>query len=98
MIEVRVAIDIERPAADVFAFVSDMANNTRWQNGMRSCRWTSDPPIGVGSTYDQVASFLGREIITGPMSWFAPVMRPMVARSVNGDYERLKTLLESPNS
>lgn len=52
---------------------------------MRSCRWTSDPPIGVGSTYDQVASFLGREIITSPMSWFAPVMRPMVARSVNGD-------------
>ena len=35
---------------------------------------------------------------TGPMGWFAPLMRPMVARSVNGDYRRLKTLLESPNS
>lgn len=140
-------IEIERSAADVFAFVTDMANNTTWQNGMRSCRWTSEPPIGVGSTYDQVASFLGREIVTsfevaehdpptmmrivstkstfplditrtvtprgddacsvealvrgeptGPMGWVAPLMRPMVARSVNGDYRRLKTLLETPNS
>ena len=147
MIEVRVEIDIERPAPDVFAFVTDMANNTRWQSGMRSCRWTSDPAIGVGSTYDKVASFLGREIVTsfevvehdpptamrivstkstfplditrtvtprgdeacsveaivrgeptGPMGWFAPLMRPMVARSVNRDYQRLKTLLESPST
>lgn len=55
---------IRRPAEDVFAFVSDAANNPRWQGGMRSCDWTSPPPVGVGSTYQQEASFLGRRIVT----------------------------------
>ena len=61
---VAVTKDIERPAGDVFAFVSNFENNPRWQRGMRSCRWTSAPPHGVGSTYDQVARFLGKEIVS----------------------------------
>ncbi|MBT8199094.1 MAG: SRPBCC family protein [Acidimicrobiia bacterium] len=64
MIEMSSTVEIHRPAEEVFAFVSDMENNPRWQKGMKSCRWTSQPPIGVGSTYAQVAGFLGREIET----------------------------------
>ena len=55
---------IGRPADEVFAFLSDATNNPRWQRGMRSCTWTSAPPIGVGSTYRQEATFLGRRIVT----------------------------------
>lgn len=55
---------IDRPADEVFAFVSDAANNPRWQQGMRACAWTSPPPIRVGSTYRQEARFLGRPIVT----------------------------------
>ena len=55
---------IDRPADEVFAFVSDASNNPRWQRGMRSCEWTSPPPIGVGSTYRQEAKFLGRTVVT----------------------------------
>ncbi len=55
---------IRRPADEVFAFVSDATNNPRWQRGMRSCTWTSPPPIGLGSTYRQEAAFLGRRIAT----------------------------------
>lgn len=62
MIEVVVACSIDRPPAEVFGFLADSPNNPLWQRGMRSCRWTSDPPIGVGSTYDQEARFLGRPI------------------------------------
>lgn len=62
MIEVTASVPIDRPAEDVFAFLADMANNPRWQKGMRSCRWTSEPPLRVGSTYEQTASFLGRTI------------------------------------
>lgn len=29
---------------------------------MKACRVTSEGPLGVGSTYEQVASFLGRRI------------------------------------
>lgn len=60
----RVSRDIARPADEVFAFFADASNNPLWQGGMVSCRWTSDPPIDVGSTYEQRARFLGREILS----------------------------------
>jgi uncharacterized membrane protein len=63
MVETSTSIDIERPADEVFAFVSEFPNNPRWQRGQRSCRWTSEPPLRVGSTYDQHARFLGRDMV-----------------------------------
>lgn len=62
MTDVRVSIEIERPAAVVFDYIADMSNNTRWQKGQESCEWTSEPPLRVGSTYDQSARFLGKTI------------------------------------
>src|SRR5687767_14565419 len=139
---ITVGVDVGRPANDAFAFVADFENNPRWQRGMRSCRWTSPPPHGVASTYDQTARFLGRDVVSscrvveqlpgrrlrstsrsgpfpiaetrtvGPLGegrahvaaivegdaggFFriaGPVLRALVARSVRGDYARLKRLL-----
>ena len=64
MTEIIVTTDIERPAAEVFDYLADMANNPQWQQGQRSCTWTSDPPLRLGSTYDQEAAFLGRRIVS----------------------------------
>jgi len=63
VIDVATSIEIDRPADDVFAFVSEFPNNPRWQRGQVSCSWTSDPPLRVGSTYDQHARFLGRDMV-----------------------------------
>jgi len=63
VIRVSTSIDIERSADDVFAFVADFPNNPRWQRGQRSCTWTSEPPLSVGSTYDQHARFLGKDLV-----------------------------------
>ena len=57
-------VDIERPIAEVFAFVANFENNPRWQAGMRACRWTADEPMAVGATYVQEAKFMGRRIDT----------------------------------
>jgi len=62
--EIATTIEIERPADTVFAYLADMANNPSWQNGQERCEWTSDPPIGEGSTYDQHARFLGKQIVS----------------------------------
>jgi carbon monoxide dehydrogenase subunit G len=61
--QLSAARDIARPAEEVFAFISDSSNNPRWQKGQKSCVWTTPPPIGMGSTYDQQARFLGRSIL-----------------------------------
>lgn len=63
MIDVSTSIEIDRSADDVFAFVSEFPNNPRWQRGQVSCRWTSEPPLRVGSTYEQHARFLGRDVV-----------------------------------
>lgn len=138
------SVEIALPAPDVFEFVADFSNNPRWQKGMQTATWTSDPPHGVGATYDQVARFLGRAVVTSfvvtalepgrsitiasvestfpitvtrsveplgdsactvsadvwgdPSGFFrlaAPIMRPMMRRSIDRDYARLKELLES---
>ena len=62
--ETTAAIEIERPADEVFDYVADMAKNPEWQQGQRRCTWTSDPPLRIGSTYDQEARFLGRRIVS----------------------------------
>lgn len=56
--------EVQRPAEEVFAFFADAANNPSWQEGMVSCQWTSDPPIGVGSTFEQQARFVGRDVMS----------------------------------
>ena len=64
MIRVEVSVAIDRSSDEVFTYLSEWSNNPEWQKGMKSCTWTSDPPLRVGSTYDQVASFMGKPIIS----------------------------------
>lgn len=56
--------EVARPADEVFAFFADASNNPRWQKGMVSCEWTSESPVDVGSTYEQRARFMGRDIFS----------------------------------
>lgn len=62
--ETSASIRVERPANTVFDVIADMSLNPKWQSGMRACTWTSEGPISLGSTYDQEAGFLGKQILT----------------------------------
>ncbi len=62
MIRVETSVHVNRPADEVFGFIANFENNPRWQSGQVEARFTSDGPLRVGSTYDQVARFLGRQI------------------------------------
>jgi uncharacterized membrane protein len=64
MISVKVTVDVDRPSGQVFGYLEDVENNPRWIPNMRSCRWTTPAPVGVGSRYEQTSEFLGREIRT----------------------------------
>jgi len=63
-VDIESTVRVECHAEKAFAFIADFENNPNWQGGMVSARWTSDPPVGVGSTYDQEARFMGKTIIT----------------------------------
>ena len=39
-------------------------HNPEWLSNMRSARWITEPPVAVGSRYDQLARFLGKDVRT----------------------------------
>lgn len=142
-LDIKSSIEIAVAPAAAWQIISDFSRNPEWQKGMRSCRWTTEPPLAVGSRYEQHARFLGKDIVTtfevieldpgrritidtvegtfpitvtrtvepsgqgstviarvvgdagGIFGLITPFMRPLVKRSVDGDYRRLKALLES---
>ena len=79
MIVTRVTVQIDRPPAAVFAFVSDPAHFPRWAGTLvKESRQTSPGAVGVGTTFTQVNRLLGRR--------FTSEMRPVEQWSDrNGD-------------
>ncbi|HWH33152.1 MAG TPA: SRPBCC family protein [Egibacteraceae bacterium] len=93
---VETSVEVARPAAEVFAFVSDVTNNPRFQKGMRSCEWTSPPPVDEGSTYDQVAHFLGRDVVSKFVVDAYEPGRLIRFRSVAGPFPIVETRVVEP--
>ncbi len=65
---------IDRPKQEVFDFVTDPANDTKWRDSASSAEWISEGPVGVGSTQRSVDKFLGRkiELTTEVTAWDPP--------------------------
>lgn len=61
-VDVTVEPGIARPRAEVAAFSSDPANDTRWILALDSVRVLTDGPVGPGTRVERVASFLGKRI------------------------------------
>ena len=53
---------INRPPQEVFDFLTNPANDPQWRSSAVSGEWTSEGPVGVGSTFRSVDKFLGRKI------------------------------------
>jgi uncharacterized protein YndB with AHSA1/START domain len=57
---IEASTTIERPIEEVFAVSSDSSNRPKWVSSVREFTKTSDGPIGVGTTWHGVGSFMGR--------------------------------------
>jgi hypothetical protein len=64
VIRIQTSIFIKRPYQDIFAYISNFENNPKWQGGMIEAKFTTNGPIQEGSSYDQVARFLGKRVIS----------------------------------
>ena len=62
MISLELSIFIDRAPEDVFAFVFEPANAAKWQEGVVLAEFTSEGPLGMGSTWRNVSKMMGREI------------------------------------
>lgn len=62
MVDLETTVDIDRPVAEVFAFVADQTNAPTWQQGLHEVRRLTEGPIGVGTEHEFVRRFAGREV------------------------------------
>jgi carbon monoxide dehydrogenase subunit G len=54
----RRTVEIDRPPEDVFAFVTDLDNLSRWQPTIREVEWSA--PLERGATFRETREMLGR--------------------------------------
>jgi hypothetical protein len=84
MIKVEHSIVINRTVPEVFAFVTDPANNTKWQDGLVESRMASSGMMGVGAQVTDVRKFLGRDMESNlEVTVFEPTKR-FVQKVISG--------------
>ena len=59
--ELERSVDIGRPAEDVFAYLMDVKNNIQWEKSVVEMEYTSEGPVGVGSTGRRVEKMMGTD-------------------------------------
>jgi uncharacterized membrane protein len=53
---------INRPTQEVFDYITQPSNAPKWQGTAQSAEWTSNGPVGVGSTWRAENKFMGRKV------------------------------------
>ena len=59
MVKGSASVHIDRPGAEVFAFVAEAENNPRWHAHVLETRWLDPGPMRVGRRAHQVSRILG---------------------------------------
>ena len=62
MITAEASAMINRPVEEVFQFTNDLDKVTQWQGNLVQTKQTSDGPMGVGSTFDEIPQAPGRKV------------------------------------
>jgi uncharacterized membrane protein len=60
MINVEVSTVINRPVAEVFAFVANFENHPKWETDFQEVKRLTATPGGVGTTYNCLLKFPGQ--------------------------------------
>ncbi len=62
MINLDLSTLIDRPMKDVFAFVSNLNNMSKWNSAVVSLQQVTPGEVGVGTKFKSVGEMLGRRI------------------------------------
>ena len=55
-------VEVGRPPAEVYAFIADPSNLSRWQEDVHDIRGATGEPLSLGSSFTEVRSFLSKRI------------------------------------
>lgn len=73
MAKIESSVTVNRPIEEVFTFVTDIRNSTKWMSGVLEAAQTSSGPMGVGATYRFNIEVMGRKLeTTGEVAVYDP--------------------------
>jgi len=64
MITVDKTVMINRPVVEVFAYASDPANESKWQDGVVDAHISSGNEMAVGAEISETRKFMGRDMVS----------------------------------
>ena len=62
MLKIEQSVLINRPVAEVFAYLTRPEHTPKWQSGMVASAQISDGPMAVGTTFSEVRKMMGRQM------------------------------------
>ena len=68
-LDLESSITINRPVADVFAYVANFENHPRWERNFQQVRRLFMTDDGIGTTYECVFKFPGQRVTATPQIW-----------------------------
>jgi hypothetical protein len=74
---IRIAqnVDIHCSLEEVFAFVADPRNDTRWTPAVEEVHKTSEGPLGAGAIFEAVFRLLGRRFVATKIAEYEPTRK-----------------------
>ena len=76
-------VEIDRPIAEVWAFIADLENMPQWVNGVTEPAHTSTGPFGEGSTFTSLYTYACR---THSVSYAVTAFEPPRVEATEGPF------------
>jgi len=84
MLHRTISAVIDRPVRDVFGLLSDVEKTPVWHPAGVEERWTSEPPVGVGSTRIAVEKVFGTQFENEAVVTVFEPYRALGLKSISG--------------
>jgi len=75
---------INRPVAEVFAFLSNFENNAQWEPSVLEAHQVSSEPMQVGTKLSEIRKFMGRQVASNYEVIGYETNRKFAVQSVSG--------------
>jgi carbon monoxide dehydrogenase subunit G len=88
------AVEIERPAEEVFTYLADFENVPRWNYAIEHTTKVSDGPVGVGTVFRQIRSLPSRSEESFEVTAFEPNHRLAIEGQVGSFASHIEYRIE----
>ena len=91
-------ITIDRPVEEVFAYVSDLQNAPKWQNGLLEVRRITESPDGIDTQFTGIRNFMGRKVESVLQFTTYELNKKFAFKSISGSSPFEETTLFEPTA